>query len=118
MKTSTLAKSLLVAASLPLLAGCVVYERQPVAVAPPPGAPRSAEVVVTQPYAPPPLQVEVIPPQPNVAFVWIPGCWDWRGHWVWIEGRWAPPPRPHAVWVTGRWARRHNGYVWVAGHWR
>ena len=33
MKKSILAKGLLIAASLPLLAGCVVYERQPPAAA-------------------------------------------------------------------------------------
>jgi len=123
MKKSILTKSLLIAAGLPLLAGCVVYERpaRPVTVvepAPPPGAPPPAEVVVTQPENPPPPQVEVVPVSPGPAFVWIGGCWEWRGHWVWTAGRWAPRPHPRAVWVTGHWDRHGRGYVWVGGRWR
>jgi hypothetical protein len=115
MKKSILTKSLLLAVSLPLLAGCVVFERQPVAVASPP-----AEVVVTQPENPPPPQVEVmpVPPGPLELWLWVPGCWEWRGHWVWAGGRWAPRPHPHAIWVAGHWDRHERGYVWVGGHWR
>ena len=115
MRTSILIKSLLIAASLPLLAGCVVFERHSVAVASPP-----AEVVVTQPENPPPQQAEVMPapPGPLDLWVWIPGCWEWRDHWVWERGRWAPRPHPHAIWVTGYWDHQEQGYVWVDGHWR
>jgi hypothetical protein len=125
MKKSILIKSLLITAALPLLAGCVVYERpaRPVTVvqpAPPPGAPPPAEVVVTQPEAPPPVQVEVMPvaPGPLDLWLWVPGCWEWRGHWVWAAGRWAPRPHPHAVWVAGHWGHRGQGYVWVGSRWR
>jgi len=121
MKTSILTKSLLIAVGLPLLASCVVYERQPVAAAPPPGAPPPAEVVVTQPEAPPAPQVDVVTvaPGPLDLWFWVPGCWEWRGHgYVWVGGRWAPRPHPHAVWVAGHWAHRAHGYVWVGGRWR
>jgi len=115
MKSSILINSLLIAAALPLLPGCVIFERQPVAVAPPPG-----EMVVTRPEAPPPPKVEVltVAPGPLDLWVWVPGCYEWRGHWVWVAGRWAPLPRPHAVWMTGHWARQGDGYVWIAGRWR
>jgi hypothetical protein len=115
MKKSVLIKSLLLAASLPLLAGCVINERPPVAVASP-----TADVVVTQPEAPPPPQADFMPapPGPLTIWLWVPGCWEWRGHWVWVGGCWAPRPHPHAVWVAGHWGPRGHGYVWVGGHWR
>jgi hypothetical protein len=123
MKKSTLIKSLLIAAGLPLLAGCIV-ERPARTVtvvqpAPTPGAP-PGEVVVTQPEAPPPPQVEVVTvaPGPLDLWLWVPGCWEWRGNWVWVGGRWAPRPHPHAVWVAGHWGHRGGGYVWVGGRWR
>jgi hypothetical protein len=114
MEKNILVKGLLIAVSLPLLAGCVVYERPPRAVV----APAGSEVVVDA--APPPPQVEVVPagPGPVELWFWTPGCWVWRDHWVWVGGRWAARPHPNAVWVTGHWGRRYHGYVWVEGHWR
>jgi hypothetical protein len=100
MKKSTLIKTALIAACLPLFAGCVerqvVYRDRPVYVQPSPAP--ATEVVVADP-APPPPQVEVIPVAPNPAF-------------------WGPRPRPGAVWVRGGWAHRGNGRVWVGAHWR
>ena len=113
MKRRFFIKALLIAVSLPLAAGCVVY-RQPRAVAVAP----AGEVVVGT--APPPPQVEVVPacPGPVNVWFWVPGCWAWRDHWVWVGGHWAARPHPNAVWVVGHWGRRHHGYVWVEGHWR
>lgn len=108
MKKSILIKSLLVAASLPLLAGCVVYEQ--------PGPP-VAEVDVN----PPPPQVEVVPacPGPVDVWFWVPGAWQWNGgSWVWAGGRWAARPHPGAVWVGGGWGWHAHRRVWVGGHWR
>jgi hypothetical protein len=114
MKKSILIKGLLIAVSLPLLAGCVVYRQPPppVAVAP------AGEVVVDT--APPPPQVEVVPvcPGPVELWFWVPGRWVWRDHWVWVGGSWQSRPHPHAVWVAGHWGWRHHGYVWIDGHWR
>ena len=114
MKKSILVKSFLVAACLPLLAGCVVYERQP-----PPAAVAPAGAVVVD-AAPPPPRVEVISacPGPATLWFWVPGRWVWRDHWVWVGGNWQPRPHPAAVWMAGHWGRRHGGYVWVEGHWR
>jgi len=113
-----LIKIALIAASLPLFAGCVerqvVYRDRPVYVQP---APPVAEVVVADP-APPPPQVEVIPVAPNPAFIWIGGSWEWRGRWVWANGHWGLRPRPGVVWVRGGWGHRGNGRVWVGAHWR
>jgi len=102
MKTSTLTKSLLIAVSLPLLAGCVIYERQPAVVAAPP----------------PQVEVAPTPPGPLTVWFWIPGEWAWRGRWVWVRGRWAARPHPGAVWVHGGWRGRGHNRVWVEGHWR
>lgn len=115
MKTSTLIKTGLIAASLPLFAGCVerqvIYRDRPA----PPGA-----VVVDEAPAPPPPQTEIvtIAPGPLDLWFWTPGCWEWRGHWVWVSGRWMSRPHPHAVWVGPHWGGRGHHRVWVGGVWR
>ncbi len=111
MKQSNLLKIALVAATVPLFAGCVtrvVY--QP----PPPNA------VVVQDPAPPPPQVEVIPPAPGPVdfWYWTPGEYVWRGQWVWRGGAWRARPYGGAVWVHGGWGWRGHRRVWVGAHWR
>jgi len=106
MKKTIVTRILPIIASLPLLAGCVVYERPAPVVAEPPPAP-----------AP---QVEVIAPAPGPVAVWFwaPGEWVWRGNWVWVGGHWAARPHPGAVWVRGGWGWHGRGRVWVGAHWR
>jgi len=101
MKSTILAKIVPFATGLILLAGCVV--ETPAPPGPPPG--------------PPPDAVVVPPPAPSVSVVWIPGGWDWRGRWVWVNGYYGRPPRPGAVWVGGGWAYHGNRRVWMRGHW-
>lgn len=117
MNHSILIKGLLTGVTISLLTGCVerevVYEPAP--VAPPPSA--GSTVVVTDPGAPPPAQVEVIPAQPAPAFIWVAGAWEWEGHWVWVPGRWMAPPYHGAVWVHGAWVHHGHHYVWVRGYW-
>ena len=123
MKNSILIKTILITAVVPMFAGCVerqvVYRDRPVYVQqPPPDAPPpQAEVVVDAP-APPPPQVEVVPVAPDPTFIWIGGCWEWRGSWVWVGGRWAHRPHPGAVWVQGHWGYRHHNRVWISAGWR
>ena len=107
MKKSILKNVLLIAASVPLLAGCVVYQQEPAVEAAPP-------------EAAPPAQVEVVPaaPGPVALWFWVPGQWVWRGHWVWVGGRWAARPHRGAVWVGGGWGWHGHHRVWVEGHWR
>jgi hypothetical protein len=52
--------------------------------------------------APPPVQVEVVPP-PRVGFVWAPGYWSW------VDGR--------HVWVRGHWVHERRGFHWVPEAW-
>ena len=128
MKKSIIAKSILAAGILPLLAGCVVEgppPRRVVVVQPAPPPPvvvaqpaQPPPEVVVQPAQPPPPKVELMAPSPGVAYVWVPGGWEWRGRWVWARGFWGLPPRHGAVWVGGGWVYRGHGYVWVRGHWR
>lgn len=118
---SLLNRIVLIAATVPMLSGCVVYRERPApAYAPAPSAPPGDEVVVETPPAPPPVQIEVrpLPPGPIDVWFWVPGCWEWRGRYVWIAGRWAPRPHPGAAWIAGGWVRRGHHYVWVGGHWR
>jgi WXXGXW repeat (2 copies) len=117
MKNPILFKVVLIAASLPLLAGCIVerHPRRVVVVEQP--AP-VGEVIVEQAQTPPPPQVEVVPVvAPGPAYIWVKGGWEWRDRWVWEPGRWAAGPHPHAIWVVSHWEHRPHGYAWVRGHW-
>jgi len=113
MKTSSLVKVALIGAALPLFTGCVerqvVYRDRPA-----PG------VVVEEAPAPPPPQTEIITvaPGPTAAWYWAPGCWEWRGRWVWTSGRWIARPHPGAVWVGPHWGWRGHTRIWVGGVWR
>ena len=78
-----------------LMSGCAVVP------APVPVAVAAGDVYA--PAAPPPPQVEVIPPVPFVGAVWVGGYWNWYG------GR--------HVWVPGRYVRANPGYHWRAHHW-
>ncbi|HEU5396339.1 MAG TPA: hypothetical protein VFV81_04175 [Verrucomicrobiae bacterium] len=114
MKRSTWQTLVLVAASVPLFAGCIVYRDEPAGEV-------TGEVTAVTPPEPPVAQVEVVPiaPGPPNVWVWVPGSWEWRGHhWIWVRGRWAPRPHPGAVWVSGGWVHRGHRYVWVHGYWR
>jgi hypothetical protein len=95
-------------------AGCRLVLVQPsVAVAPGYGG----EIIVQQ--APPPLLVEPQPVCPGPGYAFCPGYWHWQhGRHVWVNGRWAVPPRRAAVWVPPHW--EHHGHDWrfVPGHWR
>ena len=66
---------------------------------------------------PPPPRVEVIPPAPAPAMVWVPGFWDWNGSaYVWIDGRYVVADAGY-VWVRPRYAHRAAGVVYVPGYW-
>ena len=76
-----------------------------------------AQIVVK--VAPPRAQVEHRGARPSREHVWINGYHRWDGKsYVWESGRWEKAPKPHAVWVAPRWQHRHDGYVFVEGHWR
>jgi hypothetical protein len=119
MQNATLVKLVIIAASLPLFAGCVerqvVYHDRPVYAQPQP-----APVVVEEYPAPPPPQTEVvtIAPGPPDIWFWVPGTWEWRGRWVWSGGHWAARPYRGAVWVGPHWGVRGHHRVWIAGGWR
>ena len=93
-------KSLVVAAMVPLFAGCVAGTTEDVAVS-----------------APPPPRTELFPPSPEPDYVWLAGGWRWHDHWVWEPDRWAAPPRRGAVWVHGSWVKHGDHRVWVESHW-
>ena len=77
-----------------------------------------AEEVVVK-VKPPAIKVEHRSSRPSPKHVWIGGYQKWDGHaYAWEPGRWEVPPREHAVWVAPKWQHRHDGYVFVEGHWR
>jgi hypothetical protein len=78
----------------------------------------NAQVVVR--VGPPERPHEVIPPPPHEHpdWAWHSGYHRWDGnHYVWVPGVYERPPHAHARWVNGHWDHRHDGYVWVEGHW-
>jgi len=88
----------------------VVVDRQPV-----------HEQVIVVDEAPPPQRVEVIPVRPSPDHVWVSGYWNWddghRRH-VWVDGRYAVPPRGHREWVRDEWVHENGHYRHEAGHWK
>jgi len=78
-----------------------VYEPEPVAVA----------------WAPPPMLVEDVPPQPDPYAVWTGGYWTWQGDWVWCAGRWMDPPQPQYVWVQPYYEHRAERVIFIPGYW-
>ncbi len=68
-------------------------------------------------WAPPPMLVEVPPPQPYAEAVWTGGYWAWEGRWFWSAGRWAPPPQPSYTWVQPYYEHRGDVVVFVPGFW-
>ncbi|MDB6019443.1 MAG: hypothetical protein JWR19_3932 [Pedosphaera sp.] len=117
IKPSLLKPVLLLSATSLLFTGCVVHEvryidRPPVVV----GQSVQDGVVVTE--APPaPVQEEILV-SPGPAYVWIPGVWVWRGHWVWERGHYNVRPRAGAVWVPHRYVYRGGVHVFIRGGWR
>ena len=76
-----------------------------------------AEVVIK--LRPPVSIHEERPIRPSPHHVWVGGYHRWDGNaYVWEKGRWEEPPRGHTVWVAPRYIHRHDGYVFVEGHWR
>jgi hypothetical protein len=57
----------------------------------PPNNPSNPPTTIVNEYeviaVPPPAIVEVVPPQPHPAAVWVPGYWAPVPHWVWVRGR-------------------------------
>lgn len=114
MKKSTLARSFFIAACLPLLAGCVDRgtgsRRQP---------PVEVFLADNAPLPPPPqTEVITVAPGPLNVWLWVPGCWEWRGRWIWAGGHWAARPYRGAVWVGPHFGYRGHYRVWFGGGWR
>jgi hypothetical protein len=107
--------------SLAALGGCYVQSGPlPPSSAPASYASYDGEYEDTEeaPPAPPPPPVEVIPPAPSPAHVWIEGHFGWRAHaYTWERGRYEQRPRDRANWVPAHWERRGHRRVWVNGHW-
>jgi hypothetical protein len=62
---------------------------------------------------------DVVPVQPSLAAVWVPGYWNWNGYqYNWIAGFWAVPPGGFRVYVGGEWIFRHGGYFYRRPYWR
>ena len=68
-------------------------------------------------WAPPPMLVEEVPPQPDPYAVWTGGYWTWQGDWVWCAGRWMDPPRSQYVWVEPYYEHRVDRVIFMPGYW-
>ncbi len=68
-------------------------------------------------WAPPPMLVELPPPQPDPYAVWTGGYWTWQGDWVWCAGRWMYPPRQEYVWVQPYYEHRDERVIFIPGYW-
>ena len=68
-------------------------------------------------WAPPPMLVEIPPPQPYETAIWTGGFWVWQGNWIWAHGRWAAPPQFGYAWVHPYYENRGGAVVFVNGFW-
>ncbi|MFL6626468.1 MAG: hypothetical protein ACJ8G1_08505 [Vitreoscilla sp.] len=68
-------------------------------------------------WAPPPMLVEEVPPQPDPYAVWTGGYWTWQGDWVWCAGRWVDPPRREYLWVEPYYEHRADRVIFIPGYW-
>jgi hypothetical protein len=77
----------------------------------------SAGVILDINVAPPPVQVETVPPPPAVGMIWAPGFWEWRGNQhVWVGGHYMHG-RPGYHWVGDRWSQHGANWHHEVGHW-
>ncbi|HEX4621576.1 MAG TPA: hypothetical protein VH208_08415, partial [Myxococcaceae bacterium] len=92
--------------------------------APPPAISVDIEPPIEEPppievaWAPPPMLVEVPPPQPDYNWFWVGGFWTWQGQWVWVHGHWRQPPRVGYTWCQPYYENRSGLVVFISGHWR
>lgn len=138
MSTFPNKNAILAAASISLLAGCVVQERvygpppqgydQPQQEYSPPPAEYSsappdagyvepqAEVRVT--LAPPPLPEYEQPPCPEPGYLWTPGYWGYGGEgYYWVPGTWVMPPQVGVLWTPSYWGWSGGVFLFHAGYW-
>jgi hypothetical protein len=69
--------------------------------------------------APPPPQVEILPPLPFAGAIWLGGYWGWYGgRHQGMPGRWERP-RPGYRWEPHRWEpTAGGGWHQRGGEWR
>ncbi len=79
--------------------------------------PLSQPAPISVDWAPPPMLVDVPPPQPAPDQVWTGGYWVWEGNWVWAYGSWAPPPQVGYHWNNPYYDHRGNSVIFVNGYW-
>lgn len=49
---------------------------------------------------------------------YVPGHWDWQGHWSWVPGYWTTRPHADADWIAGHWEGEGDEHRWIGGHWK
>ena len=84
--------------------------------------PHSQETPVLVPYAPLPMQVQILPRKPSTKskFVWIDGQWIWNGTlWIWEEGHWEAPPKNAHYYALPLYEKLSDGQIlWLKGSWK
>ena len=75
-----------------------------------------AGVAIDIDVAPPPVQVEAVPPV-RAGFVWAPGYWSYEGgRHVWVGGHFIHERRGYH-WVPETWVQRGPHWHFQRGHW-
>ena len=95
-------KTLLLAASLCVLAGTV----------------SQAQVNLSISVAPPLLPAYDQPPCPQDGYLWTPGYWAYGPDgYYWVDGVWVAPPRVGFLWTPGYWGFADGFYAFHTGYW-
>jgi hypothetical protein len=109
-------KSLAIAALLTVnLSACVVAPaRYPAAYQ---GVPVSQGETIIYGAAPPPMQMEVVPPLPFAGALWIGGYWGWEGgRHRWMPGHYTRPV-PGQRYVPHQWEQQGGRWGLRGGYW-
>ncbi len=79
-------------------------------------APEVAEEIEYLPEPPASLEQGANQPAPSQDHYWVPGCWVWRGGYVWRPGAWVRIV-PGWTWVPSHYHYSPRGVVFVDGYW-
>jgi hypothetical protein len=119
MKRALLTAGAILIMAAPAFADDVTIEKKTITRTVPESGSTVSNVIVA-PNPPPPPRAEAPPPSPGPEMVWMSGHWTWKPearNYVWLEGKYATPPRPRAAFVPGRWVQRTEGWIWEDGRW-
>lgn len=79
-----------------------------------------AQVRITVAFAPPPIPVYEQPLCPAEGYIWVPGYWAWDtdlDDYYWVPGTWVLAPEVGFLWTPPWWGWEDGFFVFHEGFW-